>query len=255
MLKNLGLPFVVIELDDHLNEQAHAAGTPVIYGDASSPVVLEAAGVHTARLLLITVSAAIDVELIARQVQQSNPALHVVARAARRAQIDVLRELGVHEVVQPEFEAGLEMVRQTLLHFGIAAAEIERLSDTVRDELYQPFQNPHSDTALLSRLRHARQTLEIEWFTLGADAPLVGHSIGSAAIRRQTGALIVSLIRADTIQHNPEPDLVLAAGDSLALLGTPEQRAAFRELLAPPVSADDGLAMAQAARGDALNTP
>jgi hypothetical protein len=53
------------------------------------------------------------------------------------------------------------MVRQTLLHFGIAAAEIERLSDTVRDELYQPFQSPHSDTALLNRLRHARQTLEI----------------------------------------------------------------------------------------------
>ena len=246
LLKNLGLPFVVIELDDHINEQARAAGIPVIYGDAGSPVVLEAAGVHTARLLLITVSAAIDVELIARQVQHSNPALHMVARAARRAQIELLRGLGVHEVVEPEFEAGLgEMVRQTLLHFGIAAAEIERLSDTVRDELYQPFQNPHSDTELLNRLRHARQTLEIEWFTLAADAPLVGHSIGNAAIRRQTGALIVSLIRDDTIQHNPAPELALAGGDSLAVLGTPDQRAAFRALLAPEAAAGDGVAMAQ----------
>jgi len=247
LLKNLGLPFVVIELDDHINEQAREAGTPVIYGDASSPVVLEAAGVHAARLMLITVSAAIDVELIARQVQQSNPALHVVARAARRAQIELLRELGVHEVVQPEFEAGLEMVRQTLLHFGIAAAEIERLSDTVRDELYQPFQNPHSDTVLLNRLRHARQTLEIEWVTLGADAPLVGRSIGSAAVRQQTGVLIVSLLRDDTIHHNPDPELVLAAGDSLAVLGTSEQRAAFRTLLAPAASAGDGMVMAQGA--------
>jgi CPA2 family monovalent cation:H+ antiporter-2 len=245
LLKNLGLPFVVIELDDHINEQARAAGTPVIYGDASSPVVLEAASVHTARLLLITVSAAIDVELIARQVQQSNPALHVVARAARRAQIDVLRALGVHEVVQPEFEAGLEMVRQTLLHFGIAAAEIERLSDTVRNELYQPFQNPHSDASLLYRLRHARQTLEIEWFTLGADAPLIGRSIGNAAIRRHTGALIVSLLRDDAIHHNPAPEMILAAGDSLAVLGTPEQRDAFRRLLAPAAPVGDGEAIAQ----------
>jgi CPA2 family monovalent cation:H+ antiporter-2 len=86
------------------------------------------------------------------------------------------------------------------------------LSDTVRDQLYQPFQNPHSDTALLNRLRHARQMLEIEWFTLAADAPLVGHSIGSAAIRRQTGALIVSLIRDGTIEHNSVPELVLEAG-------------------------------------------
>jgi CPA2 family monovalent cation:H+ antiporter-2 len=247
LLKNLGLPFVVIELDDHINEQARAEGIPVIYGDASSPVVLEAAGVHTARLLLITVSAAIDVELIARQVQQSNSALHVVARAARRAQIDVLRGLGVHEVVQPEFEAGLEMVRQTLLHFGIAATEIERLSDTVRDELYQPFQNPHNDAALLNRLRHARQALEIEWFTLDANAQLVGRSIGDAAIRRQTGALIVSLLRDDTIYNNPAPEMVLTAGDSLAALGTPEQRKAFRELLAPEAATSDVPAIGQSA--------
>src|SRR6185436_13930475 len=126
------------------------------------------------------------------------------------------------------------------------AAEIERLSDTVRDELYQPFQNPHSDTVLLSRLRHARQTLEIEWFTLGADAPLVGRSIGNAAVRQQTGALIVSLLRDDTINHNPAPEMVLATGDSLAVLGTPEQRAAFGRLLAPaPPPANDGATIVQ----------
>jgi K+/H+ antiporter YhaU regulatory subunit KhtT len=139
--------------------------------------------------------------------------------------------LGVHEVVQPEFEARLEMVRQTLLHFGIAAAEIERLSDIVRDELYQPFQNLHNDAALLYRLGHARQTLEIE---------LIGRSIGEAAIRRHTGALIVSLLRDDTIHHNPAPEMMLAAGDSLAVLGTPEQRDAFRRLLAPAVPISDG---------------
>ena len=85
LLSSHNLPFMVIELDDHLIEQMRGAGQPVIYGDASSPVVLEAAGVHTARLLLIAVSAAIDVELIAREVRRTNPNLPIVARAARRA--------------------------------------------------------------------------------------------------------------------------------------------------------------------------
>jgi CPA2 family monovalent cation:H+ antiporter-2 len=145
LLSRLKLPFVVIELDDRLIDELKVADIPVIYGDASSPVVLEAAGLYAARLLLVAVSAAIDVEQIARQVQHSNPNLHIVARAAQRAQIEVLLALGVHEIVQPEFEAGLEMVRQALLHFDIPATEIERMSDGIRRELYQPFEGSPSE--------------------------------------------------------------------------------------------------------------
>jgi hypothetical protein len=39
--------------------------------------------------------------------------------------------------------------------------------------------------------------------------------------------------------------MVLAAGDSLAVLATPEQRAAFRGLLAPVAPTGDGAAIAQ----------
>jgi CPA2 family monovalent cation:H+ antiporter-2 len=240
VLRRLNLPCLVIELDQRLVDQAKAAGLPIIYGDASSPVVLEAAGVHTARLLLVTVSAAIDVELIARGVRQIRPELHIVARAARRAQIEVLRSIGIHEIVQPEFEAGLEIVRQSLLHFDIPAVEIERLSDAVRNELYQPFQTLHTDSRLLNRLRQARRALEIEWFTFSADTPLVGQSIGRANIRQRTGATIVVLLRDQAIYSSPEPEMILTAGDTVAVLGTHPQRDAFRALLAP--SGDRGSA-------------
>jgi CPA2 family monovalent cation:H+ antiporter-2 len=223
----------VIELDQTLMDQMKAAGIPAIYGDASSPVVLEAAGVHTARLLLVAVSAAIDVEQIARRVRQINPHLHIVARAARRAQIEVLRSLGIHEVVQPEFEAGLEMVRQSLLHFGIPAVEIEQLSDSVRNELYQPFQTLHTDARLVERLRRARQSLRTEWFTIPEDAALVGRSIGDAAIRQQTGASVIAVVRGERVYSNPGPEMVFTAGDSVAIVGTPDQRDAFRSLLLP----------------------
>lgn len=157
VLRRLDLPFVVVELDQRLLETVKTAGFPIIYGDASSQVVLDAAGLRSARLMLIAVSSALDVELIAQRVRQVHPDLHIVARAARRTQIEVLHALGVHEVVQPEFEAGLEMVRQSLLHFDIPATEIERLSDAVRSELYEPFQSFHADAHLLDRLRRARQ--------------------------------------------------------------------------------------------------
>jgi len=228
VLQRLNLPCMVIDQDQQAVDRAKAAGLTVIYGDASSPVVLEAAGVHTARLALVVVSAAIDVELVVREVRALNPALHIVARAVRLAQIEHLQRFGIYEIVQPEFEAGLELVRQTLLHFEVSATEIERLSDAIRTERYQPFETLHTDAQLLSQLRRARSALDIEWLTLPPDAPFVGQPIASSGIRERTGASIVALLSDGALLSNPGPDEVLESGQSVAILGTPEQRNAFR---------------------------
>ncbi len=230
VLRRLELPCVVIELDQNAADRARSAGLPVIYGDASSEVVLEAAGIRAARLLLVTVPSAVDVEAIVRRVRQVNPELHIVARAARLRQVEVLNELGVYELVQPEFEAGLEMVRQTLLHFDRPTTEIQRLIDSIRHELYQPFTTLHTDARLLDLLRRAGRSLEIEWFVLPLTSPLVGASIGEASIRQRTGASIITVLRGEQMISNPGPELVLKADDIVAVYGTAEQRAAFREL-------------------------
>jgi monovalent cation:H+ antiporter-2, CPA2 family len=231
VLHQLGFPFVVLERDQRRADEIKAAGLPVIYGDASSVEVLEAAGVRRARLVLVVVSAAIDVEVIIRQVRRLHPSLHIVARATRLGQLEELRALGVHEAIQPEFEAGLEVVRQTLLHFDVPAVEIERLSDLVRREQYQPLRTAHPDGALLEGLRHARYALDVVWTRLPEGAPLVGQTLRASNIRQQTGASIAALVRGQEVLINPEPDVVFQAGDEVAVLGTGEQRTAFLALL------------------------
>jgi CPA2 family monovalent cation:H+ antiporter-2 len=67
-----------------------------------------------------------------------NPKLKIVARAENIDQIQILHELGVDEVIQPEFEAGLEVTRQALLSLNIAPADIKRFTDQVRQESYAP---------------------------------------------------------------------------------------------------------------------
>lgn len=232
VLQRLGLPFVLLERDQRRIDEVKEAGFPVIYGDASSAVVLEAAGIHHARLMLVVVSAAIDVELIVRQARQLRPELHIVARATRLGQLETLRVLGIHEVVQPEFEAGLELVRQSLLHFDMPAAEIERLSDSVRREQYQAFQHPHADAALLEDLKRARAALAVVWTQIPDHAPIVGKTLQSSSIRQQTGVSIAAIMRGSIVVQNPGPEVLLQAGDQLALLGNSEQQRAFLDLMA-----------------------
>ncbi|EFO81134.1 sodium/hydrogen exchanger [Oscillochloris trichoides DG-6] len=235
LLRRLELPSVVIERDQRRMDELKQLGQPAIYGDAGSAVVLEAAGAHKARLLLVAVSAAIDAETVVRQARAINPDLHVVARATQLGQLEVLRTLGIHEVVQPEFEAGLEMVRQVLLHFDFPPADIERLSDGVRNEHYRPIEAPQTSAPLLRQLRRARRSLEIAWFLLPEDSPLAGRSIGHSAIRQRCGASVIAVLRDTTLISNPGPDTLMLAGDQIAVLGTNQQRNAFQHLLEEPV--------------------
>ncbi|MBC8425887.1 cation:proton antiporter [bacterium] len=138
VLGRLGLPFVAIELDQHRLETCRAGGVAVIYGDASHPLVLQAAGLDRACVLLITTPSPVVTLAIARHARQLRPDLHIVARAESEELLEELHALGVHEVVLPQMEAGLEVTRQALLHLQVPDQQIERFAEEVRREFYRP---------------------------------------------------------------------------------------------------------------------
>ncbi len=74
-----------------------------------------------------------------------NGKLHIVARCDGRENMRILRKLGVRGVVQPEFEAGLEITRQALLALAISDSEIRHFTDQVRQELYAPLYQDEDD--------------------------------------------------------------------------------------------------------------
>lgn len=141
----MGLDFVLLELDHRRVEQAKAAGLSIIYGDASRRVVLEAAQVGSARLLLVTTPAIETTNSIVAQVRRLHPELHIVARADSVEMLRALHEHGVQEVVQPEFEASLEMIRQALHHFDIPPTEIQKFTDSIHQQMYAPLYERHNN--------------------------------------------------------------------------------------------------------------
>ncbi len=231
VLSRLGFPLTVIEFEQNAVWRARAAGLPVIYGDAGSSVVLEAAGTSQARLMLVTVPAVIDTELVVKRARQLNPHLPIVARSAQLSQLEQLRALGVEDLVQPESEAALEIVRQALLHLDMPALEIQRFTDGVRKELYEPLNEMQVDTSWLRRLQRATRSMEIEWVPLPAGCTLIGQSAIQAEIRRRTGASIVTVLHGDETIPNPDPGRIFQQGDILAVLGSAAQRSAFRNLI------------------------
>ncbi|MCI0398598.1 MAG: cation:proton antiporter [Chloroflexi bacterium] len=233
-LQRLGSSFVVVEIDQQRIERCKKEGMPTIYGDASHPLVLEAAGIGQARLLLITIPSITVAHSIVRHVQQINQGLHIVARSEGLEQMEMLHQMGVYEVVQPELEAGLEITRQALLHLNVPPTDIQRFVDAVRRELYGPLYEAHGDYALVAQLPQAQRLMEMNWVTIPATSPLASRTIQEMQIRRRTGASIVAVLRDGALLPNPEASYRLDADDVVAVLGDGQQLAAFEELAAGP---------------------
>jgi monovalent cation:H+ antiporter-2, CPA2 family len=233
VMRQLDIPFVVIELDHQEAEQLQQEGIPVIWGDSGRDEALQAAGVDRARLLLITLPDPTSAVLTVERAREMHPDLHIVARAALPGQLEELRRLGVYEVVQPQFEAGLEMVRQALLHSDVPPKKILEVSDAVRRHLYEPHfdsELPERLDRLLAGVRVRPQALEIDWIDLPSGSLAENRSIGELEVRKRTGGSVVA-VNADGIAWpNPGPDYRIPSGASVAILGNSEQRAAARRL-------------------------
>lgn len=227
VLHRIGIPFVILELNSRRFDEVKGFGYPVIYGDAGKEVILEAAAVDRARLLLVTVPVAMITRAIVAQVKTLNPGLRVVVRAEETGQMQSLHDQGAHHIIQPEFEAGMEFIRQSLIHLRIPLEQIQHFTDQVRRELYRPFQCADIDYKTLAQLQNAPHLLELNWVALAPGSPLADSSIEAAGIRSRTGATVVGVVRDGVLHSNPAPDFSMRANDLIGVIGRPEQLDAF----------------------------
>jgi CPA2 family monovalent cation:H+ antiporter-2 len=130
------IPAVVVELDYALIADLTASGFAGIWGDITREEILHAAGAERARMLLLTIPDQSSVHLAIHHARHLNPSLVLIARAGREHHVEALRKLGVASVVQPEFEGGLEIVRQALIRYQHDDAAVMRIVGGLRRKLY-----------------------------------------------------------------------------------------------------------------------
>lgn len=229
LLQEQSLPFIIIDQDERQVRKARERGYPVIYGDAGREPVLEAAGIESAGLLLVTVPGFMDAKAVLMQARRLRPDLEVVTLSGSEEQMKTLYQMGATEVVRPDFEAGLEIVRQALMRLRIPESEIIRCAQTVRRDLYAS-SSEDLDAERIALLQSATRFLELRWITLGCNPSLIGQTIGDMAIRTRTGVSIVGVIRGGVFHHTPGPEFRFEDGDTVAVIGRSEQLSAFEKL-------------------------
>ncbi|MGE3073526.1 MAG: cation:proton antiporter [Dehalococcoidia bacterium] len=136
-MSQVEVPFAVIEADLARVRRLTGAGIPAIWGDAGRHEVLDRINLPTARAVVIAVPDESTAIVATAAARERNPAVPILVRARTGGEIGTFRTLGANEVVVPEYEGGLELMRQALIAIGNDAEEALHLSHAMRDIHYQ----------------------------------------------------------------------------------------------------------------------
>ncbi|HNS62416.1 MAG TPA: cation:proton antiporter [Anaerolineales bacterium] len=241
VLETLSVPMLVIEADAERIASLNERGVPTLYGDASNSEVMTHANLDRARVLVVTVPDETSAQLIVTAAKDINPELPIIARATSEEGIDRLTQLGAQDVIHPELEGGLEIVRHALLKLDFPVSEIIRYMDAVRHDRYNTQINTQEEHRLLHDLIHASSGIEVTWLSLDANNSLVGRSIQDANLRALTGASVVAIMRKGQLIANPKSYVIFEAEDRVGFIGDQEQIEAAEQFLAKSTSDEAGV--------------
>jgi len=231
LLGQMGIPHLVVEADAERSEELSQRGIPSLYGDAANSEVLTHAGLARARAIVVAGPNEDASALVVTAARDLAPELPIIARATTEEGTKRLTQLGAQEVIHPELEGGLEIVRHTLLQLGFPLQEIYHYTDAVRRDHYDVQINSEEEHRLLHDLLDAVNSIEIKWFHLPEGNPLVGQSLADANLRSRTGASVVAILRQGQLMANPKSMTVFQSGDRIGLIGDKEEVGAAEKVL------------------------
>lgn len=162
VLKHLTIPQLVVDRDVERVKQLEQQGIPTLLGDAANSEVLTHAHLERARALVVTMPEEATAELVVAAAHDLAPGVPVIARAATEAGVRRLSALGAQEVIHPELEGGLVIVRQALVRLGFPEHDVDQYTEAVRRDRYETDVDTSAEQQALQQLRNAIPTRKDE---------------------------------------------------------------------------------------------
>ena len=223
VLRQTGLPYVILELNPDRLAAARRRGEPILYGDATRLEVLRKAGVATAHIVVIAISDAVATRRIVALTRQSSPQVPIIVRTRYVAEMDELRRLGASEVIPEEFETSVEIFARVLRRLRTPRNVIALQVELIRKQGYSMLRGLALPRQTLDQLGQILAATTTETFMVPSAAPAVGRTIRALQLRKATGVTVIAVLRGGKSFINPAPDWQIAAADVLVMLGSHAQ--------------------------------
>lgn len=221
-LEQENIPSLALDLDPIRISSSALAGENAFYGDARRPDVLASAGLSKARMVVISFAdepAALETLQHIRALRLDVP---VFVRTRNDSNLKTFQEAGATEVVPESLEASLMLASHLLLMLGVPAARILfkiRAIHADRYRIMQGFYKGYDDPTLLEEPPITRKSLHS--ITIPEEASIIGKPLEQ--LIDPSLDITIKVLTRETQRHaEPDPSMVVEAGDVIVVYGTPE---------------------------------
>jgi CPA2 family monovalent cation:H+ antiporter-2 len=233
VLRELGIPYVVIELDTAIIRRALAYGEPIQFGDVSRPEGLGVCRVDRASMVVLAISDRGATRFAVVQARRTNPGVYIIARTRLVAEVAELMRLGADEVIPEEFETSIAIVGRVLRRYHVPPNVVRLQEQALRREGYSFLRGGEITGSLMESVSRMITGATTDTFYLEPGSPAVGQSLATLDLRR-THATIIAVVREGKHHVTPDADFVLQQGDVLVLVGDHDALEKAFGVMSPP---------------------
>ncbi len=223
VLREVEIPYIIVETNPERVWEARDKGEPILYGDGERPEVLEHLRLDRARALVVVISDPSSTRRIVALARARWPHLTIIARTRYLVEVEELYRLGASEVVPEEFETSVEVFSKVLATYDVPRALIAQQIEQVRRDHYAVWRDSDIRGHRLGRLGTMLAELDVEPYTVTENSLSLGRSLAELDLRRRSGATVIARVRDGGTLANPSGDETIEPGDTLVLLGTNAQ--------------------------------
>ena len=234
VLKEVGVPYRVLEMDPDLVGSAKAAGEPISFGDGTRPEILQQVSIEKARVLVIAISDPAATARLVSQARRLRADLYIIVRTRYVAEIDHLYRLGANQVIPEEFETSVEIFARVLQEYHVPRNVISLQVDLIRKEHYGTLRGIQLQGKQLDALSQFLVGTTSDIFSIVERSPAAGKSLEEINLPSRSGVSVIAVVREGQSYHNVGNDFKLAVGDMLILLGGHKALDDAAQILNPP---------------------
>jgi K+:H+ antiporter len=219
VLKEVSIPYRVLEMDPDLVRSAKADGEPISFGDGTRPEILQQVGIETARVLVVAISDPAATARLVSQARRLRTDLYIIVRTRYVAEIDRLYRLGANQVIPEEFETSVEIFAHVLQEYHVPRNVISLQVDLIRKAHYGTLRGIRLQGKQLDALSQFLVGTTSDIFSIVEASPAVGKSLEEINLPLRSGVSVIAVVRDGKSYPNVGNDFKLAVGDMLVLLG------------------------------------
>ncbi|TSA28865.1 MAG: potassium transporter KefB [Bacteroidetes bacterium] len=216
------IPYVIVEQDAPVMEEAKLNREPVVFGDATQEVILKHVNAWSARVVVVAISDPDATRIIVSKIRELSDTVYIIVRTRHMKEIDGNLRLGADEVIPEEFETSIEIFARVLHKYLVPENEIETYIESIRADNYEMLRGVSgmfNKGSLHLDIPHIRiYSVQVQC----EDNRVVGKSVKDSKLRAEFCITLLAIQRGTKYITHIEAATKILQDDVLYLLGTPE---------------------------------